>query len=220
MLFDAMIVVAIGLLAPQTGYSQGTVYISTLNQPSAGSVAVGSDSWLAVAVTTGGNPGGYALDSIELDMTPATGDPSGYTVQLYSMVVSGAPEPGSSLGTLTGSTDPVSAGQYAYTASGLTLSPSTEYFIVLSAETPVASGAYSWSYENTSSPNTSGGWIGGGYFQSSDGRQWNSHGAPNGDLQFSLTADAVPEPDTYVLMALPGVLFFVWRRWRAKARVC
>ena len=83
MLFDAMIVVAIGLLAPQTGSLAGNCLHFHLKPASAGSVAVGSDSWLAVAVTTGGNPGGYALDSIELDMTPATGDPSGYTVQLY-----------------------------------------------------------------------------------------------------------------------------------------
>jgi hypothetical protein len=214
MLFGAVIVVAIELLASQTGFSQGTVYISTLNQPSAGSAAVGSDSWLAVAVTTGGNSGGYALDSIELDMTPATGDPSGFTVQLYSMVVSAAPSPGGSLGTLTGSTDPVSAGLYTYTASGLTLSPSTEYFIVLSAETPVASGACSCSYENTSPSSTSGGWLGGGYYQSSDGIHWT----PKVDLQFSLTATAVPEPDTLVLMGLPGLLFFACRRWRACAQ--
>src|ERR1035438_2686544 len=99
---SSVIFVAIELLASQTGFSQGTVYISSLGQPSSGSLAVGSDSWQADMFETGNNPGGYALDSIELDMTTATGDSSGFTVQLYTMVVSAAPSPGGSLGTLTG----------------------------------------------------------------------------------------------------------------------
>ena len=166
---------AAGLLAAPTAHSQGTVYISSLGQPSSGSLAVASDSWQADMFETGNNPGGYALDSIELDMTPATGDPSGYTVQLYSMVVSAAPLPGSSLGTLTGSTDPVSAGQYTYTASGLTLSPSTDYFIVLTAGTSVANGAFAWSTEDTASPVLSGDWPIGDYVRSSsDGLSWQN----------------------------------------------
>jgi hypothetical protein len=158
--FGCVIVIAAGLLAAQTAHSQGTVYISTLNQPSAGSAAVGSDSWLAVAFYAGSNPGGYALDSVQLDMTPASGDPSGFTVQLYAGGdYMGGVAPASSLATLTGSSDPVTAGLYNYAASGVTLYPSTPYFIVLTAGTPVASGAYAWSYENTSPSSTSGGGL-------------------------------------------------------------
>ena len=210
---------AAGLLAAPTAHSQGMVYISSLGQPSSGSMAVGSDSWQADMFGTGNNPGGYALDSIQLAMTPATGDPSGFTVMIYLANGGlGAPAPGSYLETLTGSTDPVTAGVFTYNSSGFTLSPSTPYFIVLTAGTSVANGALAWSLENTSPPVSSGGWPGDYYpVTSSNGLSWNNFG---GDPQFAVTATAVPEPDTFVLMGLPGVLFFVWRRWRAKARVC
>ena len=74
--FGGVFIMAAGLLAAPTAHSQGTVYISSLGQPSSGSLAVASDSWQADMFETGNNPGGYALDSIELDMTPATGDPA------------------------------------------------------------------------------------------------------------------------------------------------
>ena len=217
---SGVIVLAVVLLTPQAAQSQGMVYVSNLDQPSAGSAAVGSDSWLATAVNTGSNPGGYIFDSIQLAMTPATGDPSGFTVQLYTSEggVAGL-VPGSSFATLTGSTDPATVGLYTYAASGLTLSPFSSYFIVLNAGTPVASGAYGWSYESTSPATTSGGWNGGGYSQSSDGINWSINGGdPPDQLQFDITATAIPEPDTLVLVGLPGVLFFAWRRWRASAQ--
>jgi hypothetical protein len=219
-IISGVIVLATGLLTPQAAQSQGTVYVSNLNQPSTGSAAVGSDSWLAAEVFTGSNPGGYVLDSIELAMTPATGDPSGFTVQLYtSKAYNGAFAPDSSVATLTGSSDPATAGLYAYTASGLTLSPSGDYFIVITSGTPVASGAYAWSYENTSTATATGGWGGGGYNQASDGIHWGTTNAEAQDqLQFDITATAVPEPDTLVLLGLPGVMFFVWRRWQKKAQ--
>jgi hypothetical protein len=215
-IMSGVIVVAMGLLAPQTVWCQGTLYVSSLDQPSAGSAEVGSDSWVAAWFRTGSNPGGYALDSLQLDMTPATGDPGGFTVQLYTAGnYNGTEVPVSSLATLTGSSDPVTAGVYTYTASGLTLSSSSDYYVVLTAGTPVATGAYDWSFDN-STADTSGGWSGSDYLlSSSDGSSWK----PNfEDAQFSLTATAVPEPDTLVLMGLPGGLFFVWRRWRARAQ--
>jgi hypothetical protein len=220
-IIGGLIVVATALLAPSTARSQGTIYVSNLNQPSAGSGAVGSDSWLAAGIHTGGNPGGYVFDSIVLDMTPATGDPSGFTVQLYTgRDMNGGFFPGSSVATLIGSSDPATAGLYTYTASGLTLSPSSFYFIVLAAGTPVASGAYAWSYENTSLATTSGGWSGaGGYCEASDGMHWITTVAEAQDqLQFDITATAVPEPTALVLMGLPGVMSFVWRRWQKKAQ--
>ncbi len=65
-----------------------------------------------------------------------------------------------------------------------------------------------------SPPVTSGGWGGTDYLlSSSDGSSWNSHFE---DPQFSLTATAVPEPDSFLLMGLSGVLFLVRPRWRAR----
>ena len=71
-------------------------------------------------------------------MNTASGNPSGFNVSLYSSL---SGEPYNNLGNLVGS-DPSVGGIFTYTANGLTLSPSTDYFIVLTAATPVAEGAY------------------------------------------------------------------------------
>jgi hypothetical protein len=218
-LLNGMIVFAVGLLAPQTARSQGTsTYISSLGLPSAGTEEVGSDSWIADQIKTGNNPGGYALDTIQLAMAPASGAPSGFTVMLYSAISFAAILPGTSLGTLSGPTDPETDGTYTYTASDLTLSPSTFYFIVVTAGTPVASGLYAWSFAS-SLPSSSGGWDGAVFFiTSSDGSTWSTLSNTDGDLQYALTATPTPEPNTLGLLGLSGMLFFAWRRWQAKAQ--
>ena len=96
---------------------------------------------------TGTNAGGYLLNSIQLAMADASGTPSGFTVMLYAYPAAGGIcSRGSSLGTLNGSLDPVTA---AFTLIPR-LQPSryrqTPYFIVLTAGTAVANGAYEWSY--------------------------------------------------------------------------
>ncbi len=206
------------VLSPRTAFSQGTVYVTTLGQPSVGSAAVASDSWQAEVFTTGRNPGGYVLDSVQLAMTPASGAPDDFTVMLYNAVGVAGALPGTSLGTLNGSTDPSTGGLYTYTADILEFAPSTSYFIVVTAGTATSAGAYAWSLENTSSPTTSGGWNSTDVlFSSSGGSSW--HQSSFGiDPQFDLTATTIPEPDTLYLLSLPGVLFFAWRGWRTKAQ--
>lgn len=90
---------AAALSAPQVLQAQGTVYVSSLGLTSTGSASVGSDSWLALGFWAGTNAGGF-------------------TAMIYdaAAVVGGAP-PGSSLGTLSGSLDPVLAGIYTYSAA-------------------------------------------------------------------------------------------------------
>jgi hypothetical protein len=141
------VIVLTSILAPQIVEAQGTMtYLSSLSQTSTGSSPVGSDSWLAASFITGTNASGYSLDSIQLGMADASDNPSNLTVMLYSAFISGEVVPGSSLGTLDGSLNPTTAGIYTYTpASNLTLSPLTSYFIVLTAGTTIANGAYSWS---------------------------------------------------------------------------
>jgi hypothetical protein len=145
------------ILAPQILKAQGTTFLSNLGQPSDGSNAVGSDSWLAALFFTGTNSSGYMLGSLQLAITDASGNPSGFTAMLYSALIGGGTFPGSSLGTLDGSLNPTTAGIYTFTpASNLTLSAETPYFIVLTAGTAVANGAYGWGYANTSTYNPSG----------------------------------------------------------------
>jgi hypothetical protein len=58
LIIGGIIVLAVVLSAPQITQAQGTTYLSNLGEPSTGSLAVGSDSWLAVSFGTGTNVGG------------------------------------------------------------------------------------------------------------------------------------------------------------------
>lgn len=212
----AMLGLALAVLSPQIAQAQGTVYISSLGLPSAGSGSAASDSWLAEPFETGTNAGGYLLNAVQLALTSASGNPSGFTAMIYAgtnIII--AVVPGSSLGTLNGSLDPVTAGTYTYSpGSSLTLAPTTEYFIVLTAGTPVAAGTYGWSFTRTLAPIVSGGWHGGySILSSSDGLRWGP--GPGGSGLFAISATDVPEPSTLGLFVLGG--FFLVRHRR---KVC
>ena len=211
---------ALAVLSPQIAQAQGTLYVSSLGLTSSGSASVGSDSWLATDIRTGTNASGYLLNSVQLALTDASGTPSGFTAMIYNINprIGVAELPGSSLGTLNGSLDPVAAGVYTYSpASTLTLSPSTTYYIVLTDGTPVADGAYEWSVTSTRAPTLSGGWIGDRILlSSSDGLNWEGQ-LPNDLPQFAIYATpAVPEPSILGLLALGG-FFLVRHRRKAKA---
>jgi hypothetical protein len=218
-IINCVITFALELLALQIAQAQGTVYVSNLSQASTSSVAVGSNSWQAVLFEAGTNSGGYVLNSVQLEMTGASNNPSGFTVMVYSAVFTSGVFPGNSLGILTGSLNPITGGIYTYTpVSGLTLSPGTTYFVVLTAATAIANGAYTWSSTSTgiySSYNPIGGWIGGSpAIYSSNGSSWTpiSGAYP----QFAVSATAIPEPGVLSLFALGGV-GFRWHRRKAKA---
>lgn len=207
----SIIGLVVGLLAPQVVQSQGTLYLSNLSDPSSGSAAVGDNSWLAVGFNTGNNIGGYAVDSVQLAMTDATGSPSDFTVMLYSESPNHPPlVPGSSLGIFNGSDNPSTAGLYTYTsAANLVLLPSTFYFIVLTAGTAVANGAYGWS-ESASSPVSNADWGGGFVPDSSDGLHWLSD--LDAYTQFAINATAVPEPSIWTLLIAGSGLLIFFRR--------
>ena len=203
------------LLAPQIIQAQGTIYLSNLGQPSASSMAVGSDSWLAALFRTGTNADGYALNSVQLGIADASGRPDSFTAMIFTGFSPVGALPGNNIGTLNGSTDPATGGSYTYTpVSNLMLSPSTYYFIVLTAGTAIASGAYEWSLASEYSYNPSGGWSGGGFVMlSNDGSSWNPLSIVY--PQFAINATPIPEPGVFGLFGLGG-LFLAWHRRKAK----
>jgi hypothetical protein len=209
---------ALGLLSPQFAQAQGTLYVSNLGLTSSSSSPVGNDSWLAVDFRTGTNAAGYSLNSFQLALADASGNPSGFTAMLYTLGGYANPGPGSSLGTLNGSLSPVTGGIYTYSpASNLTLSRSATYFIVLTAATAVADGAYEWSVTSTHTFTLSGGWNGSAdFFSSSDGSNWRQLGGPYPQFAIYATDLPVPEPSTLGLLALGGC-FLLWRRRKVKA---
>lgn len=206
-----ILIVAASFYGSVPVFAQGTTtFLSNLGQPPTGSLSVGSNSWLAAVFYTGANSGGYLLNSVQLGMADSSGNPSGFQVMIYTAKGSGDVTPASNLATLAGQSDPATAGVYAYApSSGLTLSAGTAYFIVLADESAIATGAYEWNYTGSYSYNPTGGWqapIGFGAidnYQSSDGVNWSLLGGPP---QFAITATPAPEPGTFGLLALGGMV--------------
>ncbi|MGB8369561.1 MAG: choice-of-anchor R domain-containing protein [Limisphaerales bacterium] len=201
------IILTLVLLLPLMAQAQGTLYVSNLGQAPNGSVAVASDSWVAELFRTGTDSGGYDLNSVQLLMDAALGSPNAFTVLLYSN--NSNFEPGSSLGSLTGS-DPAGGGNFTYTASSITLLPSTFYWIVITSTTPLASGSYYWSLADTFNYSSSNGWGIGSYDKSSDGSSWVSN--RSNPLQFAVDASTIPEPSTLALAGLGLACLSFWRR--------
>ncbi len=219
-IISGIIASALGLLAPQMLPAQGTTYLSNLDQSSVGSLAVGSNSWVAGIFNVGKNPGGYVLNSVELALSNASGNPGALQVMIYACG-GGAPIPLFSLGTLNGSLEPVSAGIYTYTPTApITFYQNSPYAIVLTSGTSVADGSYQWSYGGANAYNPTGGWFtlpGGaaGAWTSSNGSPTSWHIDGTAFPQFAIEATAVPEPGVLTLFALGG-LHLVWHRRKAK----
>jgi hypothetical protein len=221
-----IILFTIGLLTQQITQAQGTTYISNIGQASTDYNFVRSDAWVAALFVTGTNAGGYLLNSVQLGMADAIGNPSGFSVMIYTRSTS--PPffmPSSSLGTLDGSSDPETAGTYTYTDdSNITLSPSTVYYLVLTSATAGATGTYDWNAAGNSSFDyaTSGGWrvmppsggVGPASFQYStnNGASWINSEA---NLQYAIDATPAPEPSPSLLLLLgSGIFIYVRRAFR------
>jgi hypothetical protein len=213
----SFIMLAVSFMASKGLQAQGSItYLSSLSTNYTGNVAIANDSWLAAMFGTGGNADGYLLDSVQLGMADASGNPSNFTAMIYSAFVGGAILPDNNLCTLDGSSNPANVGVYTFTTvSNLLLSPDTTYFIVATANTMVSEGAYSWS--ESAYPPAVGTWgAGNGVLRSVNGSTGWSPTPYLGIAQFAINATAIPEPGVTSLWGLGG-LAFLWRRRKTKA---
>jgi hypothetical protein len=190
-------------ISTQLVSAQGTLYVSNLDQTPTGSMAVGSDSWLAQPFVTGRNVGGYDLDSIQLLMDAASGTPSDFSVSIYDANLNMF-APQNSLGSLSGSINPSTGGIFTYTASDIMLLPSYLYFVVVTATTPIATGDYNWSAAGSAGDLRQWG-IKPDYYSSTDGLSWG-YSTPNA-FQMAVYATTVPEPATGALFGISLACF-------------
>jgi hypothetical protein len=186
------------LLLPQTNQAQGVLtYLSNTSQTVAGSLALGLDyGSVGVEFKTGANTGGYLLNDLQLLFADATGTPifSGLNVVILSDPF-GAP--GMNVAVLATSQDPVTAGFFAYSPqTTATLEGNTLYWLVVSVTSVSLGSAYNLSYTSTATTSSPDGWTFTGN---------TAIGQPGYSI-FSIEATAVPEPSTYILAILGGVL--------------
>lgn len=193
---------------------QSQLVASNLSESTVRTKEIAQDSWVAVTFTTGTNPNGYSLDSIQLSMGESTGSPDGFNLSLYAVVPGGtigSPDFDRNLGDLSGS-DPLSEGVFSYSAFGLTLAPSTSYFVVATSSTSAEIGAFQWNVPSSGAYDSIEDWtMVGARLESDNGADWST---VRGLLQYGVSATAIPEPSTLVLLGC-GALFAAIRLRRA-----
>ena len=119
--------------------ARAEVVLSNLTETSSDADPVYGGLWLASSFVT--NDQAWTLTSATLSLGAAANTSGNLFVNLYSNATN---LPGSPLGTLSGSDNPASAGQYTYTLNGIGLDPSTTYRLVAGVSS--GNGVYSWPY--------------------------------------------------------------------------
>jgi hypothetical protein len=210
-LFTLLLIAILGILGSRDLPAQST-YVSNLANADDSGVLCDGGNWDAAQFTTGGNASGYSLNSIQIAIDGIfVKDGTGFTLSLYS---NNAGQPGGSLGILSGASNPSLGGNYVYTASGLTLSASTSYWVVGAAATTFPNGSFLWG--DTVSPGylSSGGWSVNDLTRDishDDGSTWAATGVSL--LRFDVTATPVPEPETVTVVGLGLAVIFFGRPW-------
>jgi hypothetical protein len=119
--------------------ARAEVVLSNLTETIDGADSVYRGTLRAQSFVT--NDQAWTLTSATLSLGSPTNTSGNLFVNLYSNATN---SPGSSLGTLSGPDNPAAAGQYTYTSNGISLDPSTTYWLVAGVSS--GSGFYGWRY--------------------------------------------------------------------------
>jgi hypothetical protein len=186
-------------------------------------------AYLGQSFTTGGGTSAWLIHSVTLALADAKGETTGaLSVAIYSQVNDG---PGALLGTLIGEVNPLTAGNYTYTSGSLQLAANTQYWLVVSAPFTTAEGSgYGWRLKDsagipghTDFETQNSGW---GVFTNNSlaysfsGSNWDVSTAEGlGQHGFSIDAQAIPEPSTFLLGAAGVALSLFAMRRRTSNKV-
>lgn len=204
--------------------AQATTYLSNLGEPSGNAEGLGFNHQIAQSFITGNAAINLNSVSIIAGTGGNFGTPSGDFV--FSLFSDNNGMPSSSLGQLNGP-NPSNGGPppggpiniFNYTASGITLSPFTTYWLVASSTSFAGGNAfYVWAYPSTTNYTSTDGWsinpaasIG---LSTDGGATWSIAGGRN--YYFEVNA-SVPEPATIMLSGL-GLAAIVLSARRVRAR--
>jgi hypothetical protein len=187
------------------------VIFDNLNTPN-GSSSVMAGRWWAQSFTVGSGSD-YSLTSVILRMAAPLDTSGNFFVAIYDAAGAGG-VPRNNMGTLIGSANPATAGDYTYTGS-LSLSANTTYYVVAGVSS--GGGIYTWGYEAPLSIET-GSTM--GYDRSMDqGVSWTPLSLTYAHNMQVNGLSAVPEPGqcaAMMIMALVCAGVVGMRHWPRK----
>lgn len=196
----AVATVAMVATAAQAGPVSITAFDNPFNQVVTGNSTISGSNWFTTGFTTGTSPDFLSLTSVKLSLaTSGTAASANPIVRLFS----GTSNPTTEIVTLTGSTlssGSPSTATFLPPSSPLTLSPSTNYWVVLSAG---AGDSYGW-YTTDEFPdgrNGSGYTFVAGKRSTNAGSTWSNNALAQVSA-VSIEVVAVPEPPTIMLAGL------------------
>jgi hypothetical protein len=192
LLLLSTIIMSLVCFAPVAVRAQGSItYLSNMTNSVGGNVSFGSDQWLAQSFETGTNLGGYTLDAF---------------------VLGGAGAPGSSISIYDNN---AGVPENSLSGVGITLSPSTTYWIVATATFSQGTDYGYWDFTSDTNYYSGGGWIidtqNSTFALSGNGADWTSY-ATHPPFELTVEATPLPEPSIWALLVSGIGLFFFCRR--------